>query len=54
LAFQASVVLTAVALFLFGAVKARLTGLDSVKASLETAAVGGLAATAADYLAHFF
>jgi VIT1/CCC1 family predicted Fe2+/Mn2+ transporter len=54
LAFQASVVLTAIALLLFGAVKGRLTGLNIVKAGLQTAAVGGLAAAAAYYLAHLF
>jgi predicted membrane protein (TIGR00267 family) len=54
LAFQVSVVLTAIALLLFGAVKGRLTGLNVVKASLQTAAVGGLAASAAYYLAHLF
>jgi vacuolar iron transporter family protein len=54
LAFQVSVVLTAIALLLFGAVKGRLTGLNIVKASLQTAAVGGLAAAAAYYLAHLF
>ena len=51
-AFQASIVLTAIALLLFGAIKGRLTGLNVVKASLQTAAVGGLAAAAASYLAH--
>ena len=54
LAFQVSVVLTAIALLLFGAIKGRLTGLNIVKASLHTAAVGGLAASAAYYLAHLF
>ena len=54
LAFQVSVVLTATALLLFGAVKERLTELNVVKASLQTAAVGGLAASAAYYLAHLF
>ena len=53
LAFQASVVLTGIALLLVGAVKGRLTELNIVKASLQTAAVGGLAATAAFYQAHF-
>ena len=54
LAFHASVVLTAIALLLCGAVKGRLTGFNIVKASLQTAAVGGLAAAAAYYLAHLF
>jgi VIT1/CCC1 family predicted Fe2+/Mn2+ transporter len=51
-AFQALIVLTTIALLLFGAIKGRLTGPNVVKASLQTAAVGGLAAAAASYLAH--
>jgi VIT1/CCC1 family predicted Fe2+/Mn2+ transporter len=54
LAFRASVVLTGIALLAFGAIKGRLTGLNIIKASLQTAAVGGLAAAAAYYLAHLF
>ena len=53
-AFRASVVLTGIALLVFGAVKGRLTGMNMIKASLQTAAVGGLAAAAAYYLAHLF
>ena len=41
-------------LLLFGALKGRLTWLNVIKASLQTAAVGGLAAAAAYYLAHLF
>ena len=54
MAFQASVVLTGIALLVFGAVKGRMTGMNVVKASLQTAAVGGLAAAAAYYLARLF
>ena len=53
-AFKASVMLTAIALLVFGAIKGRLTGLNVIKSSLQTAAVGGLAAAAAYYLAHLF
>ncbi len=54
LAFRASVVLTGLALIVFGAVKGRLTGLNVVRSSAQTAAVGGLAAAAAYYLASLF
>jgi vacuolar iron transporter family protein len=54
LAFRASVVLTGLALIAFGAVKGRLTGLNVVRSSAQTAAVGGLAAAAAYYLASLF
>jgi len=53
-AFRASIILTGIALLAFGAIKGRLTGMNVVKASLQTAAVGGLAAAAAYYLAHLF
>ena len=49
LAFRASVLLTGLALIVFGAVKGRLTGLNVVRSSAQTAAVGGLAAAAAYY-----
>jgi VIT1/CCC1 family predicted Fe2+/Mn2+ transporter len=51
LAFRVSVLLTGLALIVFGAVKGRLTGLSVVKSSVQTVAVGGLAAAAAYYLA---
>lgn len=54
LAFRTSVLVTGLALLLFGAIKGRLTGLNIVKSSLQTAAVGGLAAAAAYYLASLF
>lgn len=53
-AFKASVILTGLALLVFGAVKGKLTGMNVVKSSLQTAVVGGLAAAAAYYLAHLF
>lgn len=49
-----SVVVTGVALVVFGAIKGRLTGQSMVKSSLQTLFVGGLAASAAFYLASLF
>lgn len=49
-----SVTCTGLALLLFGAVKGRLTGISILKSSFQTAFVGGLAASAAFYLAHLF
>ncbi len=46
-ALPVSIVVTATALVVFGGVKAKLTGLDPWKGSLQTLAVGGLAATVA-------
>ena len=54
LAFRASVLLTGLALIVFGAVKGKLTGLNVVRSSLQTVTVGGLAAAAAYYLASLF
>ena len=54
LAFRVSVLLTGLALVVFGAVKGRLTRLSVVKSSVQTAAVGGLATAAAYYLASLF
>lgn len=51
LTFIGSVILTGVALIVFVAVKGRLTGLNVIRSSAQTAAVGGLAAAAAYYLA---
>ncbi len=53
-ALPASVILTGVALLLFGAVKGRLTGGGLVKSSLQTLLVGGVAAGAAFWLASLF
>jgi vacuolar iron transporter family protein len=46
-----SAVLTAIALFAFGTIKARLTGARPVRGGLQTLAIGGLAATAAFVIA---
>jgi VIT1/CCC1 family predicted Fe2+/Mn2+ transporter len=42
-----SIALTLIALFIFGGVKGRLTGVAPVLGAFQTAAVGGLAAVAA-------
>ncbi len=47
LALRLSMLLTLVALFLFGAVKGRLTGVKLLRAGLQTVIVGGLAAAVA-------
>lgn len=49
-----SVVFTGIALMIFGAVKGRLTGINPFKSGAQTLFVGGLAASAAFYLAHLF
>jgi vacuolar iron transporter family protein len=49
-----SVIVTGIALAVFGAVKGRLTGISIVKSSVQTLLVGGLAAGAAFYLASLF
>lgn len=54
LALTYSVVFTGIALALFGAVKGRLTGVNMFKSAFQTALVGGLAASAAFYLASLF
>jgi VIT1/CCC1 family predicted Fe2+/Mn2+ transporter len=46
-----SAVLTALALFVFGSIKARLTGTRTLRGGLQTLAIGGLAATAAFVIA---
>jgi vacuolar iron transporter family protein len=53
-AFRVSVLATAVALVVFGAVKGRMTGLNVLQSSAQTLAVGGMAAATAYYLAHLF
>lgn len=50
-AFFASVVLTLAALLVFGFVKGKFTGANALKSSLQTALIGGLAATAAYLIA---
>ncbi len=49
-----SVIFTGIALIIFGAVKGRLTGINPLKSGAQTLFVGGLAASAAFYLAHLF
>ena len=49
-----SVIFTGIALALFGAVKGKLTGINIFKSGFQTLLVGGLAASAAFYLAHLF
>ena len=53
-ALQISVVATGVALLCFGAIKGQFTGVNKVKSALQTLLVGGLAASAAYWLAHLF
>lgn len=53
-ALQISVASTGVALLCFGAIKGHFTGMNKMKAALQTLLVGGLAAGAAYWLAHLF
>lgn len=53
-ALMYSVIVTGIALAVFGAVKGRLTGISMLKSGFQTLLVGGLAAGAAFYLAHLF
>jgi vacuolar iron transporter family protein len=50
-ALHASVIITLIALFLFGAIKGRLTGSGVWKSAIQTACIGGVAAGAAYILA---
>ena len=50
-ALRTSIVITLVALFVFGAIKGRLTGGGTWKSALQTVSIGGLAAAAAYTLA---
>jgi len=50
-ALYVSVVVTLAALFLFGVVKGRFTGLNPLRGGLQTILIGGLAATAAFIIA---
>jgi vacuolar iron transporter family protein len=49
-----SVIITGIALGIFGAVKGKLTGINMIKSASQTALVGGIAAGAAFYLASLF
>ncbi|WP_158751275.1 VIT1/CCC1 transporter family protein [Acidobacterium sp. S8] len=53
-ALMFSVVLTLLALVIFGAVKGRLTGAGALRSGLQTVLIGGLAAAAAYGLARLF
>lgn len=53
-ALHYSVIFTGIALAIFGAVKGKLTGINIFKSGFQTLLVGGLAASAAFYLAHLF
>jgi vacuolar iron transporter family protein len=53
-ALKVSAILTLLALFGFGYVKGRFTGTRPIKSALQTALIGGLAATAAFLLARAF
>jgi VIT1/CCC1 family predicted Fe2+/Mn2+ transporter len=53
-ALEYSVILTGIALAVFGAVKGSLTGINLFKSAFQTSLVGGLAAGAAFYLAGLF
>jgi VIT1/CCC1 family predicted Fe2+/Mn2+ transporter len=51
-ALPASVVITLLALLIFGAVKGRVTGAGALRSGLQTAVIGGVAAAAAFGIAH--
>ncbi len=51
-ALQVSVVVTLIALTLFGYVKSRFTGTTPIRGAIQTAIIGGLAAAAAFGIAH--
>ena len=53
-ALVVSVALTAVALFIFGAIKGRFTGIAPARGGLETSLIGGAAAGAAFLIARLF
>ena len=46
-ALTVSIVVTLIALLVFGAVKGRFTGVSMIRSGLQTALIGGLAAAAA-------
>jgi VIT1/CCC1 family predicted Fe2+/Mn2+ transporter len=53
-ALSISVLVTLLALFLFGVWKARLTGINALRGGLQTTLIGGLAASAAFAIARLF
>ncbi len=50
-ALRASIAITLLALAVFGAIKGRVTGIGMLRSSIQTVAIGGLAAAAAFALA---
>ena len=52
-ALSVSVVVTLLALFAFGYVKGRLTGISALRGGLQTVTIGGLASAAAFGLARW-
>jgi predicted membrane protein (TIGR00267 family) len=48
-----SITVTLLALFVFGVVKGKLTGISAIRGGLQTATIGGLAAAAAFGIAHW-
>ncbi len=54
LALNSSIAVTLVALALFGALKSRFTGAPVLRGAVQTTVIGGLAATAAFYIARLF
>jgi vacuolar iron transporter family protein len=52
-ALLASVVVTLIALFMFGFVKGRLTGISPLRGGMQTVVIGGLASAAAFGLARW-
>jgi len=53
-ALRVSVILTLIALFIFGYIKGKFTGLKPILSGSQTALIGGLSATAAFILAQLF
>jgi VIT1/CCC1 family predicted Fe2+/Mn2+ transporter len=53
-ALVVSVALTIVALFIFGAIKGRFTGIAPARGGIETSLIGGAAAAAAFLIARLF
>ncbi len=53
-ALWSSVAVTLAALFVFGYIKGRVTGLNPIKGSIQTALIGGMAAAAAFAIARLF
>lgn len=54
IAFRLSCILTLLALFVFGYIKGRFTGISPWRSALETAGIGGIAAAVAYFIARAF